>query len=103
MEKQKFIIDEYLKIFNNPTIKFISNNTDIQSTRVFRLLKGHEMRISEYQKFQQAISQQRGEKDKRYKYIDIFKNSVTKLSEESIDTFINELIKKVQIQSLVHN
>ena len=48
---QKIVINSYMEINRGSTLKEISSDTGIQLTRVFRLLNGSEMKISEYEKF----------------------------------------------------
>lgn len=52
---QEKVIKRYLDIHKNPTLKHISKDTQIQVTRVFRILNGSEMKLSEYQKFMDSI------------------------------------------------
>lgn len=53
---QEKILQQYLHLHRHPTIKYIAENTRIQPTRVFRILKGHEMKLSEYEKFLESIN-----------------------------------------------
>ena len=55
-ELQKNVITSYMKKNFNPTLKKISKETGIQITRVFRILNGSEMKISELEKFSVAIT-----------------------------------------------
>ena len=52
---QGLILKKYTEVHNNPTLKFISEDTGIQITRVFRIINGHEMKISEYERFESSI------------------------------------------------
>lgn len=53
---QTAIIDSYKKKFPNDKLRHISEKTSIQITRVFRILNGSEMKISEYEAFQNCLS-----------------------------------------------
>ena len=52
MELQEQIIKNYYETFGREkTLKEISNHLGIQITRVFRILNGYEMKLTEYEKF----------------------------------------------------
>ncbi len=55
MELQNQILRHYLELSDNTTLKRISKETGIQITRVFRLLNGSEMKISEYEVFKKLV------------------------------------------------
>ena len=46
-----------MKKMRNPTLRKISEDTNIQITRVFRILNGSEMKISEFEIFSSLVSQ----------------------------------------------
>lgn len=48
---QSAIIRQYKKTYPQDKLKHISAKTNIQITRVFRILNGSEMKISEYESF----------------------------------------------------
>ena len=52
---QTAIIDSYKKKFPKDKLRHISEKTEIQITRVFRILNGSEMKISEYEAFQECL------------------------------------------------
>jgi hypothetical protein len=60
MELQKTILKQYLLLSQEPTLREISKVTGIQQTRVFRLLNGSEMKLSEYEIFHQHIKEKLG-------------------------------------------
>lgn len=47
-EIQKNTLAEYMSLFKRPTIINLSNDSGIQKTRLFRLINGMDMRLSEY-------------------------------------------------------
>jgi hypothetical protein len=55
MELQNQILRHFLELSDNTTLKHISTETGIQITRVFRLLNGSEMKISEYEIFKKLV------------------------------------------------
>lgn len=60
MELQKTILGQYVLLNEDPTLKEISSDTGIQITRVFRLLNGSTMKLSEYQVFQRKVKEKMG-------------------------------------------
>ena len=52
---QKAILKRYWQVRGDLTLKQISKDTGIQLTRVFRILRGAEMKLSEYEIFQKII------------------------------------------------
>ena len=53
---QTAIIQSYKQKFPNHKLRHISEQTSIQITRVFRILNGSEMKISEYEAFQKCLN-----------------------------------------------
>ena len=62
MDMQLKVISEFKELFPNATLKKISELTGIQITRVFRLINGREMKLSEYQSFRQVITKNESKK-----------------------------------------
>ncbi|NOT77473.1 MAG: hypothetical protein HOP07_00560 [Bacteriovoracaceae bacterium] len=60
MDSQKIILEQYSLLFGKPTIKEIAKDTGIQLTRVFRLLNGSSMKLSEYLVFQKKVKEKMG-------------------------------------------
>ena len=57
MNLQRKILSNYFETFGREmTLRQISNHLGIQITRVFRILNGYEMKISEYEKFKSLTS-----------------------------------------------
>ena len=59
-ELQNATIQAYKAVFPDDKLKNISERTSIQITRVFRILNGSEMKLTEYEAFQNAIFQDNG-------------------------------------------
>ena len=56
MNLQAKVLENYLNLFGQEqTLKQISSHLGIQVTRVFRIFNGYEMKISEFEKFQNAL------------------------------------------------
>ena len=56
MQSQNYILNQYKSLYPNSTLRSISERTNIQQTRVFRILNGQEMKLSEYESFKSAIN-----------------------------------------------
>ncbi len=57
MDLQKEILERFMAKHKKPTLKFISQKTGIQMTRVFRILNGATMSVPEYEIFYQLVYQ----------------------------------------------
>lgn len=60
MDLQMRVINRYFKIFGKKTLKEISTHTGIQITRVFRILNGSEMKLSEFSVFYSLVNAKLG-------------------------------------------
>ncbi len=60
MELQKRIIEQYLKLNPNITLRKISSDTGIQMTRVFRIINGSELKLQEYEIFRKKVTEKLG-------------------------------------------
>jgi hypothetical protein len=60
MDLQKTILNQYMLLNEKPTLKKISEDTGIQLTRVFRILNGSTMKLSEYQVFNRRVKEKMG-------------------------------------------
>lgn len=55
MNLQDATLKQFQEVFNGPTLKEISTLTGIQMTRIFRLMNGYEMKLSEWESMNCAI------------------------------------------------
>ncbi len=87
---QKQILNEYKTVFPNQTIKEVAITTKIHPSRVFRLLNGYEMKISEYEKIDKILRQNNATNN----YEEFFKLTdlcFKKLNTTKINTLIDEM------------
>ena len=56
MNLQDEIIARYNQQYPTATLKELARKTGIQITRVFRIMNGYEMKLSEYEKFQKLLN-----------------------------------------------
>ena len=94
MDLQQIIIKRYKEVFPHTTLKNIAKETGIQQTRIFRILNGYEMKISEFQKFEEAIN-----KGSRY---DISKFRISKLVDQCLRELSHTKLLKIS-ENLEHN
>ena len=55
-EKQREIIREYCSLMQWPSMRSIAKDTGIHRNRLFRIVKGYEMKLGEYEIFRSKIS-----------------------------------------------
>jgi hypothetical protein len=97
MELQKTILKQYLVLNQDPTLREISRITGIQQTRVFRLLNGSEMKLSEYEVFHQHVKEKLGAASK----LEVLAGKCSQnLSLESIREIENFMSRKLAIWNL---
>lgn len=93
---QRAVLDTYFLTFGRLPLRKIASHTGIQTSRVYRILNGHEMKLSEYEKFQQSICQ----KSTYGELEDILKDSgpfLTERMRDEIKKTIERLVKKRMI------
>lgn len=101
-ELQASTLSRYLEIHNHPTLKFISVDTSIQITRVFRILNGHEMKISEYEKFECSIARKLGGNNPQAMNIKRMADKCQQeLSPRSIVEISDLMDRKLKIKSMI--
>lgn len=98
MNLQNAIIKQYKENYPNDKLKEISQKTNIQITRVFRILNGAEMKLSEYESFNHAI----GSHYQADELVILAKKSLNHISKkrrESLIKHFNQIIKLSELQS----
>lgn len=53
--EQKKVLDQFMSLYEKPTLALMSQMTGIQQTRCFRILNGAELKYSEYLKLKELI------------------------------------------------
>lgn len=74
MELQFKILSDFREKYPDLTLKQISKLTGIQITRVFRLFNGSEMKLKEYEMFQNTLKQEGDEEDNRFGFFEGLRN-----------------------------
>lgn len=98
MSYQTHILNRYKETYPKHTLNEISKKTGIQVTRVFRILNGSEMKVSEYESFENAID------TKSYSSLQLLKTAkkcLATLSEESLNSLVQEMNLKLKLKNQV--
>lgn len=77
MSMQKIALKQFHECYPHAKLKEISEQTGIQITRVFRILNGAEMKVSELERFQEATNTNKANQS----FIDISRRCALNLSE----------------------
>jgi hypothetical protein len=85
MNLQKTILKQYMLLNQEPTLKRIATDTGIQQTRVFRLLNGSLMKLSEYEIFHKKVQEKMG-----------LTNGLESLAQECFKNLKTESIKEIE-------
>lgn len=102
MDLQKAVLEQYKHAYPKDTLKEISSKTNIQITRVFRLLNGSEMKISEYAAFEKCLPTNQSTSE----FIQTANQCLTKLEPERKKMLLAQMKHALKInflkQMLVH-
>jgi predicted transcriptional regulator len=85
MKLQEKILKNYRELYPNDKLKDISQKTKIHMSRIFRILNGQEMKISEYETFQSLIALNTIYKDEN-EFIHAAQKCSSKLSPERLNS-----------------
>ncbi len=88
---QDKILTDYKRVYPNQTIREMSIVTQINPSRVFRLLNGYEMKLKEYECIEKAILERESEKNSFSDYFSLSKVCFEKLSTRKIERLIEEM------------
>lgn len=99
MKLQEHILKRYKSLYPEHTLKEISQKTGLQITRVFRILNGSEMKVTEFEAFQNALEER---SYNSLHFITTAKKCLQFLSEETLQNLNNEMILKLSIKNQVN-
>ena len=95
MKEQKELLQRFMKLFNQPTLQEISNQTGIQITRVFRIMNFAPMKFSEYLIFKNLIDLKICPDNSLAMALD---QSLNELSIDTIDDIKQQIERKLQLK-----
>jgi len=98
MKEQKEILQRFMRLFNQPTLQEISNQTGIQITRVFRIMNFAPMKFSEYLIFKNLIDSKICPGDSFEATLD---KSLNELSLDTIGDIKQQIERKLLLKKLL--
>lgn len=103
MNLQEIIIKRYFEYYPKHSLRQISKNTNIQITRVFRILNGSQMKLNEYESFDEAISKTKFHTTKTDQFINLSRECLCHLSDEKISELMIEMNQALKMKSFLNN
>lgn len=98
MSLQEITIKRYFNHYPNQSLREVSANTNIQITRVFRLLNGSQMKLNEYEAFEDAINKKNiSQHNSTDDFLTTTKECLQKLSESKLNEFLIEMKQSLKI------
>jgi transcriptional regulator of heat shock response len=98
---QNQIFEQYYQVYPNHTLREISELTGIHPTRVFRLINGMEMRLSEWDKINQAISKKSNDRFVLSGLIRLFNQAIHELNLENLQQIFNDIEQMMDLHRLL--
>lgn len=99
---EKEVIRRYRQIFPHDTLKVISQKTGIQITRVFRIMNGKPMKVTELEAFERILSSQCGEIKNLSEMDRLTKLAASLLSIQDLEKIVQFIERKIQNFELKH-
>ena len=99
--RERETVQRYRKMFPNDTLKTISQKTGIQLTRVFRIMNGKPMKVSELEIFENILGSHLGQNKRLMEFENIVKIASLELSIKDIETIISYIERKLENTKLI--
>lgn len=99
--KERETIQRYRKTFPNDTLKTISAKTGIQLTRVFRIMNGKPMKVSELESFEKILGQRIGQNQRIMEFENLAKIAALDLSVRDIEIIISYIERKLENNKII--
>ncbi|PIP95831.1 MAG: hypothetical protein COW00_07895 [Bdellovibrio sp. CG12_big_fil_rev_8_21_14_0_65_39_13] len=93
MQIQKETIQEFLKLYDKPTLNQIFKMTGIQKTRFFRISNGMEMRLAEYVILKNLIDQKKVKHGKLRNLVELCLHEMNPLELEKIEQHLEKSLR----------
>lgn len=97
--KQVDVLNKYAQAKGKQTLREISQDTGINTSRLFRLMNGYEMKISEYQIFERKLEEY--EFGEHQRVLELMKHCLSSLESPTIEEIEKILHTKVKLKKLV--
>lgn len=101
MSLQQRTIQRYRQLFPQDTLRETSSRTNIQITRVFRLLNGKTMKVGELEAFEDVINQHLKNKLGTNKLHTILDEAMFLLSSEELNQVVQYIERKNQLKRFI--
>ena len=95
MSLQIRTVQKYKLLFPNETLREVSSRTGIQITRVFRILNGKQMKLKEFEAFENAISSKISEKKEFGYLVNLIEEVSSLLSNDEMAKISNYVERKI--------
>lgn len=95
MNLQKLTLNYLKQAYPGITLREIATQTGLEQTRVFRIFKGHEMKLSEYQALNTFI-EKKGRKNSVLRIHHLIDESLEILEEKTLEDIFLLIERKVQ-------
>lgn len=96
---QKAIIDRYKEIYPKDSVRAIAQRVGIHYSRANRILSGAEMKVSEYEAFNNVIAKRSFSNDYSVK---LFNQALSKLPPKKVQDFVHSLERSLINYQIVH-
>lgn len=102
MNLQKLTLNYVRQAYPGITLREIATQTGLDQTRVFRIFKGHEMKLSEYQVLNTFI-EMKGRKNSVLKLQHLIDESLEILGDQTLDEIFRLIDRKIQTAKIKSN
>jgi hypothetical protein len=99
MQSQETLLKRYKEVYPRDTFQNISDKSNIQITRVFRIFNGSEMKLKEYLSINELLKTKIDAKQ----FIQKAKNCLETLSIDKVEILMNQMTHSLKIESLKLN
>lgn len=99
MQLQKTILITFKRHYPTLTLNESSKLLNINRTRLFRILNGAEMKISEYESFEKSILKDQGISTNSF--LIMAKECLKQLNSEKLDTLMDQMNERLFLNSIL--
>ena len=96
MNLQQAVLNRYQTVFPDDSLRMISSKTQIQLTRVFRLMNGSEMKLREYEAFNNVIINE-GKSTETDSYLNLSRKCLSKLPESKLKQLERQMLYALKL------
>jgi len=97
MKLQTRVLKKYRLYFPNDTLRDVSEKTNIQLTRVFRLFNGKPMKVAELEAFETAIEEKLNGNTHHKRFYGLFEEAQISFSNKDLEAAIEFLERRLAL------